>query len=79
MKTYEFTLVLADVAEVSDDQADRLHSAGCDDGTIVSRDGTAMIRFSREAQSLEHAVNSAAAEISKAGLRAARVEADCPV
>ena len=33
-------LVLADVSDVSDDQGDALFEAGCDDGTIVSRDGT---------------------------------------
>jgi hypothetical protein len=79
MRTYEFKLILADVQEVSDVQADALYRAGCDDGTIVSRDREAFIQFSREANSLEDAINSAASDIARAGLRAARVEAECPV
>jgi len=38
MKTYEFNVVLKDVSEVTDDQADRLFKAGCDDGTPASCD-----------------------------------------
>src|SRR5882672_3526575 len=36
MKTYEFNVVLKDVSEIMDDQADRLFGAGCDDGTPTS-------------------------------------------
>ena len=79
MKTYDFKLVLSDVGEVSDDEGDTLFEAGCDDGTIVSRDGVAHIRFSRESSSLEEAINSAAADVRRAGFRVAHVQVDCPV
>jgi hypothetical protein len=79
MRIYEFKLILAELQEVSDDQADALYRAGCDDGTIASRDREAFIQFAREANSLEEAINSAAADIARAGLRASRVEAECPV
>ena len=47
-KTYHFKLVLADVVEVSDDEGDALFDAGCDDGTIVSRDGVTEIPWVRQ-------------------------------
>lgn len=74
MNTYEFDLVLENISEVSDDYADNLYSAGCDDGTPVSRDGTAWVRFDRVAPSLEEAIQSAIAEVQRAGLTVARVE-----
>jgi hypothetical protein len=79
MRAYQFTLILADLTEVTDEQANALFEAGCDDGTICSRNGQAHIRFTRESPSLEEAINSATAAITQAGLRAVRVEADCPV
>jgi hypothetical protein len=79
MKLYDFKIVLAGVSDVSDDQGDALFAAGCDDGTIVSRDGEVFVRFSREAASLEHAINSAAAAVEQAGFRVDHVEVHCPV
>ena len=79
MKTYEFKLVLGGVSDISDDQGDTLYQAGCDDGTIVTRDGTVFIRFSRESSSLEDAINSAAANVEHAGFSVEHVEVHCPV
>jgi len=79
MKTYEFKLVLGGVTDITDDQGDSLYQAGCDDGTIVTRDGTVFIRFSRESASLEDAINSAAANVQDAGFRVEHVEVACPV
>jgi hypothetical protein len=62
LKTYDFDVVLKDVSEVSDDQADRLFAAGCDDGTPPSCDGLAWIHFDREASSLEEAIGTAVAQ-----------------
>jgi hypothetical protein len=56
MKTYEFDVVLKDVSEVTDDDADKLFGAGCDDGTPAGSDGVAWIHFAREAASLEEAM-----------------------
>ncbi len=74
MKTYEFDVVLKDVAEVLDDQADALYASGCDDGTPVSRDGVAWIHFDRASPSLEDAIRSAVAQVQGAGMILARVE-----
>jgi hypothetical protein len=79
MKSYDFTLVLADASDITDDQGDALFKAGCDDGTIVSRDGQVFIDFTRESASLEQAINSAAADVERAGFAVDHVEVDCPV
>jgi hypothetical protein len=79
MKSYDFTLVLADVSDITDDQGDALFEAGCDDGTIVSRDGQVLIDFTRESASLEQAINSAAADVVRAGFQVDHVEVHCPV
>jgi hypothetical protein len=78
MKTYSFSLVLCD-AEVTDDNCGRLFEAGCDDGTVVTRDGITHIAFDREAESLEEAIRSAAAQVRAAGFQVARVEMDALV
>jgi hypothetical protein len=79
MKHYDFKLVLGGVTDVSDDDGDTLCEAGCDDGTIVTRDGIVFIRFSREAASLEEAINSAASNVETAGFVVEHVEVHCPV
>jgi hypothetical protein len=79
MKSYDFKLILAGVSDVTDDQGDALFEAGCGDGTIVSRDDQVFVRFSRESISLEQAINSAAADVERAGFRVDHVEVHCPV
>jgi hypothetical protein len=76
MKTYEFTVVLKDVSEVTDDQADRLFAVGCDDGTPASCNGLAWIHFDREAASLEEAIFAAVAQVQAAGSPVSKVELD---
>jgi hypothetical protein len=79
MISYDFKLVLAGVSDVTDDEGNSLFEAGCDDGTIVSRDGSVFVRFSRESTSLEQAINSAAADVKRAGFQVDHVEVHCPV
>ena len=76
MKTYEFDVILKDVSEVTDDQADELFAAGCDDGTPAVCDGVAWIHFDREAASLELAIRSAVAMVQAAGFTVSKVELD---
>ena len=78
MKTYEFSLVLT-ASDVTDDDCDTLYDAGCDDGTVVTRDGVTHIAFDREAESLEAAIRSATAEVRAAGFEVTRVEMDALV
>lgn len=74
MKTYEFDVILRDVFEVTDEQADALFDAGCDDGTPTCCDGVAWVHFDREAASLEDAIRTAVSHVQTAGLRVAKVE-----
>lgn len=76
MKTYEFDVLLKDVADVTDDLADALFAAGCDDGTAACCNGIAWIHFDREALSLEEAVRSAAAQVQSTGLIVSKIELD---
>ncbi len=76
MKTYEFDVVLKNVSEVTDDQADALFAAGCDDGTPVCCDGRVWIHFDRQAASLEDAIRLAVAHVQSAGFIVSKVELD---
>ena len=79
MKTYEFNVVLKDATEVTDDQADALFAAGCEDGTPASSNGTAWVHFDRQATSLEEAIRSAVGQIQAAGFGTANVVIDADV
>lgn len=74
MKTYEFDVILKDVTEISDELADALYAAGCDDGSPASSNGVTWVHFDREAASLEDAIRSAIANVQAAGTVVARVE-----
>lgn len=76
MKTYEFDVILKDVLEVTDHQANELFAAGCDDGTPAGCNGVAWIHFDREAISLEKAILSAVTQVQAAGFQVAKVELD---
>jgi hypothetical protein len=76
MQTHEFTLILAGITEVTDEAADALFEAGCDDGSFASRDGVAFVMFHRDATTLRNAIDSAIADVKKAGFGVLRVETD---
>jgi hypothetical protein len=76
MKIYEFDVTLKGVCEVTDDQADALFAAGCDDGTPACCNGLAWIHFDREAASLEDAIRSAITQVRSAGFSVSKVELD---
>lgn len=67
MPTFDFQLVLSNVEAMTEEIADALFGAGCDDGTPFSSQGVAAIGFAREANSLEEAIRSAIADVNKAG------------
>jgi hypothetical protein len=70
---YEFSLILS-AADVADEDADRLYEAGCDDGSILTRDCVTRIQFDREAANLDEALTSAIENVERAGLAVVRVE-----
>jgi hypothetical protein len=74
MHKYDFTLILTESLELTDDLADALFAAGCDDGTPGTCNGVFSIDFHRESQSLEEAMRSAIEDVRAAGYEVARVE-----
>jgi hypothetical protein len=74
MHKYDFTLILTESLELTDDLADALFAAGCDDGTPGTCNGVFSIDFHREALSLEEAMRSAIEDVRAAGYEVARVE-----
>jgi hypothetical protein len=74
MHKYDFTLILGEPLELTDDIADALFAAGCDDGTPGTCHGVFSIDFHREAASLEAAIRSAIENVRTAGYEVARVE-----
>lgn len=74
MTRYEFSLILSDSLELTEDIADALFEAGCDDGTPGTCNGVFSIDFHREANSLEEAIRSAISNVRSAGYKVERVE-----
>lgn len=74
MTKYSFTLILKGRLELTEEIADELFEAGCNDGTPGTCDGVFSIDFRREADSLEEAIRSAIANVKSAGYRVERVE-----
>jgi hypothetical protein len=75
MKTYEFTIVLK-AQELTLEQCGALYEAGCDDGTIVTRNRTTQIAFDRQTDSLAEAIRSASENVRQAGFEIERVQMD---
>ena len=71
---YEFSLILKEGTEITEELADQLFAAGCDDGTPGQRCGVPVIGFHREADILESAIRSAVANVHKAGCVVERVQ-----
>ena len=71
IRVHEFTVILT--ADPNEEESNRLYSV-FNDGTIVTIAGEPQIHFHREAPSLEDAIGSALAHVSKAGFDVVRVE-----
>ncbi len=84
LKTHSFTIILADAQDVVVDMSmtqekflrmsDALFEAGCDDGSPAVCRGLVVVNFDREAETLRTAIESAVADVQRAGYRVARVE-----
>lgn len=74
MTKYEFTLVLKGDLELTEEIADALFAAGCDDATPGTCQGEFSIDFHRNADSLEHSIQSAVSNVNSAGYQVDRVE-----
>jgi len=74
MKKYEFSLILKGSWELTEEIADELYEAGCDDGTPGTCNGVFSIDFHREGDSLEAAINSAIKNVAAAGYEVEHVQ-----
>jgi len=74
MRKYEFTLILKGSPELTEEMAEALFRAGCDDGTPGTCNGTFSIDFHREGPSLEEAIGSAISNVKSAGYDVEHVE-----
>jgi hypothetical protein len=74
MAKYEFTLILQGSLELTEEVADTLFEAGCDDGTPGTCNDVFSIDFHREAKTLEEAIRSAIANVKSAGYEVKWVE-----
>ena len=77
-KTYGFRVILQGVDVMTEEIAEKLYVAGCDDSSPFSADGVAGADFDRDATSLESAVASAVSDVRKAGFDVARIEIEAP-
>ncbi len=74
MAKYEFALILKGQFELTEEIADELFEAGCNDGTSGICKGVFSIDFHREGDSLEAAICSAITDVKSAGYEVERAE-----
>lgn len=74
MKTYRFTVYIRGLEEFSDEQANAIYEAGCQDSSVCSGELRAMVHFDRESKSLETAIASAIEQLKAAGMEIDSVE-----
>ncbi len=73
MGEFEFTLILEDQREVTDELENRIYKK-CDDCTISSRAGVVYVAFCRESKDLNSAILSAIRQICEVGSKVRRVD-----
>jgi hypothetical protein len=76
MASFDFTVIASGLDPRADDFEARFHDAGCDDATVSFQNGHILLDFSREANSISHAIASAVANAAAAGATVERVEPD---
>ena len=78
MNSFQFTLILSGVAEITSNLADALYAATGGDIEFNMRGGVAFVEFDRKARSLQEAVKSAIRQVEDASVsvRVVRVESD---
>ena len=75
--SYQFTLILAGIKDLTPDVTDALYEAGFDDALVGMAAGVPYIDVNhRRAESLEKAVREAIRDVEKAGFHVVRVESD---
>ena len=74
---HEFTLILSEIPELTQEVNDALFEAGFDDSLVGVADGNVFIDVNhRESESFETTVQQAIDDVEKAGFNVLRVESD---
>jgi hypothetical protein len=75
-QTHEFTLIYTGVEDITEEMANALYEAGCDDALIGMRDGLFFAHFGRDAPTFREALISAIDDVERSGqpLTLVRVE-----
>lgn len=73
---HDFALVISGVHDLTDDVADALFEAGCDDGTVSMQQGRLYVDFSRSAICLQDAIISAISDVIRADIGAEMIRVD---
>lgn len=73
---FSFSLVIAELSSFSEEQAEALFEAGCDDCTPSVRAGVVIFDFDREGETPQGAIEGALQDVGKVGLRVERIEPD---
>ena len=60
---FDFTIIPTPETDMSEDLAEALFEAGCDDCTPIVSNGVPLIRFHREAVNMHEAIRSAVADV----------------
>ena len=78
MNTFQFTLILSGVGEITPSLADALYAATGGGIELNMRNNVAFVEFDRHAKTLQEAVTSAIRQVEGAdvGVRVVRVESD---
>jgi hypothetical protein len=74
MPIQRFTLWLDGVGDITDDLANRLFEAGCNDGSPGAEHSRGFVQFDRESPSLIEAVTSAIRDVRSAGIAVERID-----
>lgn len=73
---YEFSIVASGLDPNADNFEQRFYDAGCDDATVSFQKGHIIVDFARDADTVEAAIESAVADVRRAGATVDRVEPD---
>ena len=66
LATFEFTLLVSGVSEITDSLADAMYQAGCSDALFGVHNGQVYLDFSRESDSLIKAIVTAIQDVERA-------------
>jgi hypothetical protein len=76
MTRYAFSVVLRDQTNATEELANRIYQAGCDNSIVCTNKGVVIVHFDQESPSFADAMRSASRQLVTAGYAIDRVEID---